>query len=61
MYIENYSIKDGVPKDWAYLRLAQIYKNMRNKQIALQWIDKALKDRPDFKEAIEERSIILAM
>jgi len=60
-YIEHYSIKDGVPKDWAYYRLAQIYKNIGDKKIALQWIDKALKDRPNFKEAMEERSIILGM
>jgi tetratricopeptide (TPR) repeat protein len=60
-YIENHSVSDGVPKDWAYFRLAQIYKNVGNKGIALQWIEKALVDRPDFKEAKEERRIIKAM
>jgi len=50
-----------VPKDWAYYRLAQIYKNIGNKQSALQWIDKALADRPDFKEAKKEKEIILSL
>ena len=60
-YIENYSVKDGVPKDWAYYRLAQIYKNLGQKEPALQWIDKALDDRPDFEEAQKEKEIILGL
>ncbi|MGB3343426.1 MAG: tetratricopeptide repeat protein [Aequorivita sp.] len=60
-YLANYSIKDGVPKAWAYYRLAQINKNLGEKQIALGWIDKALKDIPDFKEAQKEKSLILAL
>ncbi len=60
-YINNYSIKDGVPKDWAYYRMAQIYKNEGNKVKALQWIDKALSDRPTFKEAITEKAKIMAL
>jgi tetratricopeptide (TPR) repeat protein len=60
-YIENHSVKDGVPKDWAYYRLAQIYKNLGNKQSALEWIDKALVNRPDFKEARKEKTIILSL
>lgn len=60
-YLANYSIKDGVPKDWAYYRLAQIYKNLGKKQIALTWINKALIDRTDFKEAQQEKSLILAL
>lgn len=60
-YLANYSIKDGVPKDWAYYRLAQIYKNLGKKEIALTWINKALIDRTDFDEAQKERSLILAM
>jgi len=54
-YLANYSIKDGVPKDWAYFRLAQIYKNLGKKEIALTWINKALIDRTDFKEALQEK------
>ncbi|MBL4662116.1 MAG: tetratricopeptide repeat protein [Flavobacteriaceae bacterium] len=60
-YIENHSVKDGVPKDWAYYRLAQIYKNLGNKKSALKWIDKALVNRPDFKEAKKEKKIILSL
>ncbi len=60
-YIENYSVRDGVPKDWAYYRLAQIYKNMGKKDTALRWINKALSDRPDFKEAREEKEKILSL
>lgn len=60
-YIENHTVKDGVPKDWAYYRLAQIYKNIGNKKSALQWIDKALVDRPSFKEARKEKELILSL
>ncbi len=60
-YIQNHSVKDGVPKDWAYYRLAQIYKNKGEKQTALKWIDKALLDRPDFEEAQKEKEVILSL
>ena len=60
-YIKNHSAKDGVPKDWAYYRLAQIYKNIGKKQTALLWINKALEDRPDFKEARQEKEQILGL
>ena len=60
-YIANHSAKDGVPVDWAYFRLAQIYKNLGDKGQALQWIDKALADRPDFEEAMREKQIILSL
>ncbi len=60
-YLANYSIKDGVPKDWAYYRLAQIYKNLGKKEIALTWINKALMGQTDFKEALREKSLILAL
>lgn len=60
-YLADYSIKDGVPKDWAYFRLAQIYKNLSKKEIALTWINKALMGRTDFKEALQEKSLILAL
>lgn len=61
IYIENHSVKDGVPKDWAYYRLAQIYKNIGEKNNALEWINKALASRPDFKEAIEEKKKIQSL
>ncbi|AEH01363.1 lipopolysaccharide assembly protein LapB [Lacinutrix sp. 5H-3-7-4] len=46
IYLKNYSAKDGVPKAWAYYRLAQIYKHKNNKTEALKWIDKAIVNLP---------------
>ncbi|MBW2938762.1 tetratricopeptide repeat protein [Aureisphaera sp. CAU 1614] len=60
-YIKNHSAKDGVPKDWAYYRLAQIYKNLGQKNTALQWIDKAISVRPSFEEAQKEKKLIEAL
>jgi tetratricopeptide (TPR) repeat protein len=60
-YLKNHSVKDGVPKDWAYLRLAQIYKNEGNKSKALSWVNKALVARPTFKEATSEKILIEAL
>lgn len=61
MYIENHSVKDGVPIEWAYYRLAQIQKNRKNKIEALKWIDKALDVRSDFKQAQQEKEKILSL
>ena len=60
-YIANYTIEDGVTKEWAYYRLAQIYKNLAKKEIALTWINKALTTNPDFPEAQKEKSLILRL
>lgn len=60
-YINNHTAADGVPKEWAYYRLAQIYKHKKNKDIALKYIDKALNMRSDFKQAIKEKNIILSL
>ena len=60
-YIMNYSSADGVPKDWAYYRLAQIYKHKGQKEEAKTWISKALQNRPDFKEALVEKKLIEAL
>ena len=57
-YIEQHSYKDGVPKNWAYFRLAQIYKNMGDKKNALDYINRAIAVSPDFEEAIKERASI---
>lgn len=59
-YVKNYTIEDGVTKEWAYYRLAQIYKNLAKKEIALSWINKALTTNPDFPEAQKEKSLIQA-
>jgi len=60
-YIENYTAADGVPKDWAYFRLAQIYRHKGDKQQAVYWINKALAKRTDFKEALAEKKLILLL
>ena len=59
IYINNHSAADGVPKEWAYYRLAQIYKHKKNRNKAIEYIDKALEIRSDFKQALKERSTIL--
>jgi len=60
-YIHNHSAKDGVSLNWAYVRLAQIYKHKKSKIKALKWIDKAMANRTNFKEAQAERNIILSL
>jgi tetratricopeptide (TPR) repeat protein len=60
-YIENHTARDVVPIEWAYLRLAQIYKNKLDKKEALKWINKALEKRTNFKQALEEKQKILAL
>ena len=57
-YIEQYTVKDGVPKDWAYFRMAQIYRHKQDKDNAQRWIAKALQSRSDFKEALAEKKLI---
>ena len=58
VYLANHSAKDGVPKEWAYYRLAQIYKHRGDTDEALVWIDKAISGLPElevfkeFKESI---------
>ncbi|MGB5819248.1 MAG: tetratricopeptide repeat protein [Saonia sp.] len=60
-YIKNYTVKDGVPLDWAYYRMAKLYRHKGDKREALTWIGKALQDRPDFKPALKEQKIIEAL
>lgn len=57
-FIENHSVKDGVQLEWAYLRKAQIYRHMKQKNKAEKWINKALSSNDDFKEASEEKKLI---
>lgn len=57
-YLSNHSAKDGVPKAWAYYRLAQIYKHKKNKTEALKWIDKAIKGLPGIEVFQEEKVLI---
>lgn len=60
-FIDNYSVKDGVPLKWAYLKLAQIYKHKNDKSNALKWINKSLADQSDFEPALDEKELILEM
>lgn len=60
IYIENYSTTDGVPKSWAYYRLAQIYKHKGNKNKALKYIDLALSEK-QLKPFKSEKEAILNM
>ena len=58
IYIENYTVLDGVPLEWAYFRMAKLYRAKKNRNKAEQWIDKALLLKPDFKPALEERTLL---
>lgn len=60
-YIAQHTVRDGVPLDWAYFRMAQIYRNQADKTNAKLWINKALQARPDFEEALEEKALIDAL
>ncbi|MEO6346409.1 MAG: hypothetical protein ABIO60_00735 [Aquaticitalea sp.] len=60
-YINNYSAEDGVPLEWAYYRLAQIYKFQGKKQEALRYINMAEVGLPDIKVFKEEKSVILSL
>lgn len=57
-YLSHHSSKDGVPKEWAYYRLAQIYKHKNDKDKALEWIDKAIVGLPDIEVFKEEKTSI---
>lgn len=61
IFIKNHSTKDGVPIEWAYYRMAQIQKHKNNKTEALNWIDKAINTKADFKQALSEKELILSL
>ncbi|WP_353778886.1 hypothetical protein [Winogradskyella sp. 3972H.M.0a.05] len=60
-FIDNHSVKDGVPVEWAYYRLAQIYKHKKDKEKSLDYINQALSIRADFKQALKEKEKILQL
>ncbi|MFD2551829.1 tetratricopeptide repeat protein [Bizionia sediminis] len=60
-YLANYSVTDGVPKAWAYYRLAQIYKHQKQKQEALKYINMAVAALPDIAEFKKERQLVLKL
>ena len=57
-YISNYTVMDGVPLEWAYYRLAKIYRNKSDKPNALSYINRSLEINPDLKQALAERTVI---
>lgn len=57
-YLANYSAKDGVPKEWAYYRLAKIYRHKNEKSKALLWINKAITGLPKIDVFKEEKYLI---
>jgi len=60
-YIENFSPEDGIPIEWAYYRLAQIYRHKNDKKTALRWINKSLVTQSEFEPAILEKKLIVNM
>lgn len=57
-YLANYSAKDGVPREWAYYRLAQIYRHKKDKSNALLWINKAIAGLPKIEVFKDEKALI---
>ena len=60
-YLSHHSAKDGVPKEWAYYRMAQIYKHKKEKAEALKWIDMAIAGLPDIDVFKKEKLLISAL
>lgn len=60
-YIKNYSVADGVPKAWAYYRLAQIHTHAKNKLEALKNINLAIKELPERKVFKDQKDKILEL
>ncbi len=60
-YIENYTALDGVPLEWAYYRMAELYRKNGTKEQALRSIENALKLKNSFGPALEEKEKILAL
>jgi len=57
-YIGNYKPEDDIPLEWAYFRLAQIFRHKNEKEKAMHWIRKSLEIQPNFEPAKEERKMI---
>lgn len=60
-FIDNYTVKDGVGKEWVYYRMARLYRHKSDKEIALDYIEKALAIRDEFNPALKERALIAKM
>ena len=57
-YIDDYTVLDGVPLEWAYYRLAKIYRKKSERSQALRWINKSLEIDPEMEQAIKEKKAI---
>ncbi len=57
-YANQYTVLDGVPLEWAYYRLAKIYRKKSNKDEAMMWIHKSLDLSPDLEPALNEKVAI---
>ena len=57
-YIDRYTVLDGVPLEWAYYRLAMIYRQKSEKDKALKWINKSLDLNPAMEQAVGEKKTI---
>ena len=60
-YLQYYSAKDGVPKAWAYYRLAQIETHQKNKEKALKYIDLAITELPKIKVFQKQKEAVLKL
>jgi len=60
-FIDNYSVKDGVGKEWVYYRLARLHRHNNNKEIANEYIEKAIAMKDEFTPALKERERIFKM
>lgn len=54
-YLDNYGYQDLKTPAWAYYRLAQIERILKNKEAATSYIEKSLRESPNFLKAQEER------
>jgi len=60
-FLDNYSVKDGVGKEWVYYRLARLHRHNNNKEIANEYIEKAIAMKDEFTPALKERERIFKM
>lgn len=60
-FMDNYSVKDGVGKEWIYYRLARLYRHKNDKKMANEWVQKAIAINNEFDLALKERERIARM
>src|SRR5690606_2892360 len=60
-YLQNYNYLDIHSPEWVHLRKAQVFAHLKNKNQAVNSIDKALALNRNFKEAKQEKNRILKL